>query len=139
MTAPVFIHTAALGARCILLMACLVGSSSAHAYDRETARANMAQDLMTCMTYYNYNAKANRRDGQDPANMDNSARSALTLARVYEPQQKKLEAMSELSAKMINKLVQEEGFTRLVLNYAESCKSILEQPTDRMQYWFDKN
>jgi len=115
-----------------------IASSAAYAYEFERARANMAQDVITCATYYTYWVKANQRDGEDSSKFDASANSALTLAQVYEPEVKKLQAMSELSARLINKVVKEEGSTRLVLTYADFCKSILEQPTDRMQFWLDK-
>ncbi len=121
-----------------ILIVGLFVSNIANAYDLERAKANMAQDLITCMTYYNYGAKVDHRDGTDPTNMETSARWALDLAEIYLPQMKRLDAMSELSVKLINKLVKEEGSERLVLNYADSCKAMLEHPTDRMQYWLDK-
>lgn len=122
----------------ILMVAGLFFTSAAHPYELEQANANMAQDLITCMTYFNYWSKVNRRDGTDSAPYDTSAKWALRLAQTYLPEMKKQEAMSELSAKFINKLVEKEGSTRLVLTYADSCKSMLEHPTTRMQFWLDK-
>ena len=122
----------------ILVVTGLILSSAAHAYEFERASANMAQEVITCATYFTYWSKANKRDGLDSANFDTSANSALTLAQIYLPEVKKLEAMSALSARLINKVVKEEGATRLVLTYADFCKSMLEHPTDRMQYWLDK-
>lgn len=121
-----------------MLIAWLFLSSTARAYEPEKASANTAQDLMTCMTYYNYWAKTDRASGRDSATMDSNARWAFKLAQIYVPEMKRLDAMSDLSAKIINKILIEEGPERLVLSYAESCKSILEHPTDRMQYWLDK-
>lgn len=122
---------------CLILLACLSGNA-AHAYDLETARANMAQELITCMSYYNYWSKVNRNDGVDSTRFDDSARTALNLAQLYVSEMKKLEAMAELSARTVNKINAEEGSTRLVLTYGDTCKSMLEKPTDRMQYWLDK-
>ena len=124
--------------RCIFVTAALFASSAAQPYDFERASANMAQDLMTCMTFYNFWRGIDLRDGKDSSDMEYSARWALRLARIYEPHPKKVEAMGELSVMIINKLVQEEGSARLAVNYAEPCKSMLEHPADRMQYWLDK-
>lgn len=122
----------------LLLIVGVFLSCTARAYEFEKARADMAQDLMSCMTYYNYLAKTDQASGRDSSTMDYNARWALRLAQTYLPEMKRLAAMSDLSAKVINKILKEEGPERLVLSYAESCKSILEHPTDRMQYWLDK-
>jgi hypothetical protein len=122
----------------ILVVTGLLFSSSARAYELERASENMAQDLMTCMTYYNWWALADKKNGDDPATMQYNAKWALTLAQQYLPSMNKLDAMSELSAKLINNVVKEGGSARLVLTYGDLCKSALEHPTDRMQFWLDK-
>lgn len=116
-----------------LLLAC-----SANAYEIEKAKANMAQDLMFCMQYYNFWSAADKADGKDSTSMDKSAMWALNLAQLYEPSIKKLDAMAELAANQINKVSKEEGATRLVLTHAESCKAMLEHPVDRFNYWQEK-
>jgi len=122
----------------IILIAGLFLAGSAHAYELERAKANMAQDLMFCMTYYAYWGKLDKSEGIDTSKMFDNAKWALNLAQVYEPEIKKLDAISELAVNEINKVTKEEGSTRLVLTYAESCKAMLEHPTDRFKYWQDK-
>ena len=120
----------------LLLFAVLMTSSSAKSYELERAKANMAQDLMSCMSYYLW-AKSFGNDNYS-SQANDSAKWALNLAQVYEPSIQKLDAMAELATNEIVKVSKTEGTTRLVLTYAEPCKAMLEHPVDRFKYWQDK-
>lgn len=108
------------------------------AYDTERANANMAQDLASCMSFYLYFAKESRMEKLDDSTWIYNANWALILAKIYEPNMKKLEAMSDLAAMEQNKVVNDEGIARIVVMRADSCKDILEHPAARGQYWMDK-
>ncbi len=122
----------------IVLILLVLVSNTAHPYELERAKANMAQDLMFCMSYYIFWAASVERDGKDAKQMRDSAKWAVDLAQIYEPTIKKLDAMGELATNEIVRVDKEEGSARLYLTYGDSCKAMLEHPATRFNYWLGK-
>lgn len=113
-------------------------SGTTAALEPEPAKERMAQDLLDCMAYYSHQSKANERDGFEASRYTRAADSALILAQVYLADSKKLEPMTALSQAEISRVALDRGGAWLMLNYAYPCKTWLENPAARMQYWLDK-
>lgn len=122
----------------IVLILLVLVSNTAHSYELELAKENMAQDLMFCMSYYLYGAASYKKDSKESKKMTESAKWAVDLAQVYEPSTKKLDAMGELATNEIVRVAKEEGSARLYLTYGESCKAMLEHPVTRFNFWLSK-
>lgn len=113
------------------------------AYDPERARQNLSYDLVQCATYYQMSAisakKLNRPDAE--AAFLKSKDFALKMLSTFRPEPSampKLQADFELATKQFARTVDEEGWSRVTLMYADMCRDLLEDPEPRLNYWLEK-
>ena len=123
-----------------LLGTLLLWSGSAYALRFTDAQDEFASELAFCAGYYSVGAVASENSGHK----EESARLQPTIQRALEmsamlSNPKKSQARYELAMESQVKTFKEEGFARLMLQYSAPCKSALEHPDERLQYWVRKN
>lgn len=123
--------------------------SSAHAYPEDQALANLAEDYADCATYFTILIVA----AQKYSEHDSSGRWAKTaedykgtltnsiamlrVTMVGQPD-KYLTSKLDLHMAKNQTILANEGIDRLMLLYADQCKSLMENPKPRTEYWLNK-
>ena len=110
-----------------------------HAHDYQRAKANLGYEYAECSGYYTYGAIAAKENGkEDLANQSQkNADQALKMALALQSAEI-VQANVELAEKSQGEILKKEGFSRLILKYADNCKTALEDPDARIKYWQDK-
>ena len=114
----------------------LLWSSGVYALTSAEAQDEFASELAFCAGYYSVGAVASENSGnkEEATRLQPTIQRALKLsAKLSNP--KKAQARYELAMQSQVKTFKEEGFARLMLQYAAPCKSALEHPDERLQYW----
>lgn len=122
-----------------ILSALAVNASEfAIAYEGERLKQNIGQDYVECSVFYTIARELFRRNGDSTTEQQFGKFAEYAIAMgltVFS--QKEFEAKSELAMQILTKTYREESMSRLMLQYAQLCKNILENPVERMQYWKD--
>ena len=71
--------------------------------------------------------------------LQESGKQAIELAKQYVPDERQLGQMGGAAAEMFIFTSAKSGWEKINNTYAEPCKSILEKPEDRFQYWLNKS
>ena len=113
------------------------------AYEPERARENLSYDLVQCATYYQMSAiSAEKMSGADAAkDLLKSKDLSLKMLAAFRPERgatQKLQADFELATKEFARTVNEEGWSRITLLYADMCRDLLKDPEPRLNYWLQK-
>ena len=111
---------------------------NALAYDRERVETNLASDYAECAAYYMFMSNSDEKLKNDPG-LKRAAELSYELA-VGLSNIKVTNARIELST---NKMMKEIDYSLsngaiLINKYGEFCEEILENPEERMKYWFNK-
>ena len=121
-----------------LLAASLQESSAS---DEETARNNLASELVECAAYYDIAAEGIRRTGnlEGAAVSEKAAQTALEIARQYSRDEVVL-ARYKLAMEGHIKTIDGNysNLSLLIVKYKDICKQALETPQDRLNYWRKK-
>jgi hypothetical protein len=126
-----------LNAALLLLLLCDEGSS----YDKERAKANLADDFATCATYYltmAEGAKTAKKADVSKA-MEHMGTLAMSLA-IELSNEKVTSARMELTVQeMAHETDHNWSNSAILINkYGQLCKHLIEKPTDRLQYWLER-
>lgn len=117
----------------------LLLATRANALTPADAQDEFASELAFCASYYSVGAVASENSGhkEEATKLQPTIRRALELSgKLSSP--KKTRARYELAMQSHVETFKEEGFARLILQYSESCKSALEHPDARLQYWVNQ-
>jgi hypothetical protein len=123
----------------VLLGALSLLSSGVYGLTPAEAQDEFASELAFCAGYYSVGAVASENSGhkEESVRLQPTIQRALELsAKLSTP--KKAQARYELAMQSQVKTFKEEGFARLMLQYAAVCKTALERPDERLQYWAGK-
>ena len=122
-----------------LLGTLLLWSSGVYALTPAEAQDEFASELAFCAGYYSVGAVVSENSGHkdESTRLQPTIQQALELsAKLSNP--KKAQARYELAMQSQVKTFKEEGFARLMLQYAAPCKLALEHSDERLQYWMSQ-
>lgn len=122
------------------LLLCAVCASSAHAYDRERAKKQLAGELSECAAYFIVVSEFAEHHGRAKV-ADNVAMTAEVLidGSVALIGNDATQAGYERSReKHLAVLRDEHSFTRVVERYNAPCLALFRDPGERMQFWLDQ-
>ena len=126
------------------LLVTVLFACRAYAYDIPTALANLTEDYADCAIYYSLSVQLagsmNRVEEAKnlQATADHALKLYLTAMNDKSDNQLKSKAKLELHFKTNTQILKEEGMDRLNLMYSDRCKSMMENPDQRMNYWLNK-
>lgn len=112
---------------------------SAFAYDGDRLKQNIGQDYVNCAVFYTLAREQFRRigDNENEALFAKNAEAAIGFGLVVF-KQKEFEAKAELALQDLKTVARAESMSRLILDYGTLCKTILENPSERLRYWSEK-
>ena len=116
-------------------------SQSAYGYDEERATANLASDFAECSAYYILAAEALRRSAKEElAHKALEASDSAYLYAIKFSDPKVAAAKVRLALDKQRKEMDHDfsKFSILTLKYGEMCRSALESPEARLEYWLKK-
>jgi hypothetical protein len=133
----------------VFLVLLLLMPPQCYAYDLQRSMDNLAEDISTCVAFYTVvvvNAKQNAEQLHDAkwreiARMYETTLSrALDLLRLTMTGKPDTFVQSKIDLRMQGalKTLQTEGIDRLMYLNADSCKSLMENPDLRLEYWKEK-
>lgn len=108
---------------------------------------NLAEDVSACVAFYIVvGVDARRSAAQDPrwgevtAKYEATLQRALDLLRLTMTGKPETFVQAKIDLRMQGslKVLQSEGIDRLMVTYADSCKSLMENPDSRLEYWKQK-
>ena len=114
--------------------------SSAHALSNEQAARRAANELVECAAFYLSGSIALEKQGhaKEANQFDGLSRYALELARTNLPVSTIQRRMATAQAGNAE-LMKDGSITPLFDKYASTCKSALENPGARMNFWSDQD
>ena len=124
----------------------LLASTPFHsrAYDLQRSMDNLAEDVSACVAFYTIvtvdarrNAVQDAKWGEVAAKFEATLQSALDLLRLVMTGRSENFVQSKIDLRMQGSLktLQSEGIDRLMFLHADSCKSLMENPDTRLEYW----
>ena len=127
-------------AGCLLLLAALLAVQPALAMNYDQASKRAAGEMVECAAFYLTGSVELDKQGhaKEANQFEGFARYALDLARATLPMasvQKKLAAAQEANAEVLKG----GSLSPLVAKYGDSCKTLLEKPGARADYWRDQD
>jgi len=114
---------------------------STYGYEEELATANLASDFAECSAYYILAAEALRRSAkEDLAQKALEASDSAYLHAIKFSNPKVAAAKVRLAFDKQRKEMDHDfsKFPILTLKYGEMCRSALESPQERLEYWLKK-
>ncbi|EMV9318745.1 TPA: hypothetical protein ACVOYJ_004013 [Vibrio diabolicus] len=115
-------------------------SALSYGYSSERAVANLSSDYATCAAYYLFMAKGLEASGSDSSQLNDLGAMAFEGAVMFSN-----EEVSKSRVKLSYKQLIEEtdsdysNSAILIDKYGSTCKSVLEDPEARLNYWLEKN
>ena len=110
----------------------------ARAADMEQAKHELAGEAVACATFYGYAVALSQKSGYSLGpKAENAVGSALTLANSLTTAPK-VRAMIDLQKQQQKKVLDEQGFARLMVTYLDSCNALLDDPAGRLKYWLGR-
>lgn len=132
--------------RHILGVLFLFASAQGYAYDPQRSMANLADDVSTCVAFYEIMAvdlKQNAERMNDAKwaeaatryeSVASRARDLLRLTMLGTPEAF-MQSKIDLRIQGLLKTLQMEGIDRLMYLHIDSCKALMENPDLRLKYW----
>ena len=131
------------------LLFVLLASSSfqSRAYDLQRSMDNLAEDVSACVAFYTIVAVDAKRNsvqdakwGEVAAKYEATLQRALDLLRLTMTGKPETFVQAKIDLRMQGSLktLQSEGIDRLMFLHADSCKSLMENPDSRLEYWKQK-
>jgi hypothetical protein len=109
------------------------------AYPPDQAKANLASDFAVCAAYYTLMKEAPHPEMKDNPQVLASAKASWDLAVSFSNEDTTKARMQLATKSMISEMKNDwTNFAVLINKYAYDCKSFLERPTERFQYWLQK-
>ena len=110
------------------------------AYEGERLKQNVGQDYANCASFYAISSEMYRRnnDIEGERQFHNLSTKSIEMGLVVFSQ-KELEAKIELALGQMKTVVREQSFSRLIIDFGQLCKDIMEKPQQRILYWKDMN
>ena len=131
----------------ILLVLLASTSFQSRAYDLQRSMDNLAEDVSACVAFYTIvavdakrNAVQDARWGEVATKYEATLQRALDLLRLTMTGRPESYVQAKVDLRMQGSLktLQSEGIDRLMFLHADSCKSLMENPDSRLEYWKQK-
>ena len=133
--------------RPFLLVLLASASFQSRAYDLQRSMDNLAEDVSACVAFYTIvavdakrNAVQDARWGEVATKYEATLQRALDLLRLTMTGRPETYVQAKIDLRMqgLLKTLQSEGIDRLMFLHADSCKSLMENPDLRLEYWKQK-
>ena len=132
-----------------LIVLALLASASCQcrAYVLQRSMDNFAEDVSACVAFYiivgvdaRRNAAQDARWGEVATKYEATLQRALDLLRLTMTGRPETYVQAKIDLRMQGslKILQSEGIDRLMFLHADSCKSLMENPDSRLEYWKQK-
>ncbi|HHK8465385.1 TPA: hypothetical protein ACQYBX_004661, partial [Vibrio parahaemolyticus] len=115
-------------------------SALSYGYSSERALANLSSDYATCAAYYLFMSKGLEASGSDGSQLREMGKLAFESA-VISSNEEVSKSRVKLSYQQLAKETDSNYSNAAILidKYGVTCKSTMEDPESRLNYWLEKN